>query len=138
MRGTSLVSLTWHLREGHSIIRTAFPKGCPHFIPTPPAIPPTHPTLVTPGVARKTPCGTKGCQEKPWRHQELPGEALVGSPCWQQDWPGKPLVSDSSQAEGLQQLLGRLIWGSGSGPLLGAQERHHFHGHHNGPPQSSL
>ena len=78
------MSLTWHLREGHSIIRTAFPKGCPHFIPTLPAIPPTHPTLVTPGVARKKLLvapraarrslgDTRSCQEK------LLLAALVGS-----------------------------------------------------------
>ena len=42
----------------------------------------------------------------------------------------------SSQAEGLHQLLGRLIWGSVSGHLLGTLIKAHFHGHHNGPPQS--
>ena len=53
----------------------------------------------------------------------MPEESLVGSPCWQQDWPGKLLVSDSSQAEDLHQLLGRLIWVSASGLLLGTPKR---------------
>ena len=50
------------------------------------------------------------------------------SPCWQAllatglAWQALA-VPGSFQAEGLHQLLGRLIWSSVSGHLLGAQKR---------------